>query len=168
MRRRHHQHQAGIAVIDHEGYQFLLLGGEVDAMVEIAGDDFGAAAEYRLQRIRAALEVDEFDGKTSFFILAELFRQHRRQVTEAGAAADRDRDFGLRRRRLESGNHGERHECERQVFKAQLHDFLPASLFLARKIEQWAGREKAGKGLTPSWPGCFPADTSFLPSQKLK
>ena len=38
---RHHQHEAGEAVIDHEGLQLLALGGEIDAVIEIAGDHVG-------------------------------------------------------------------------------------------------------------------------------
>ena len=35
-------------------------------MVEIAGDHVGAAADHRGQRLRAALEVDEFDLDAAF------------------------------------------------------------------------------------------------------
>ncbi len=101
MRGRHHQHEAGIAVIDHKGDQLLLPGGEIDAMIEVAGDHVGAAAEHGFQRIRAALEVDQADIEARLLELAELPGQHCRQIAEAGASADRDRDLacGLRQRR---------------------------------------------------------------------
>ena len=83
---RYHQHKAGIAVINHEGLQLLLLGGQIDAMVEIARHHVGAAAEHRLERVRAALEVDQFDGKAGLVEFAELLGQHGRQITQAGAA----------------------------------------------------------------------------------
>jgi len=34
VRRRYHQHQPGIAVVNHESLQLLLLGGEIDAVIE--------------------------------------------------------------------------------------------------------------------------------------
>ena len=97
VRGRHHQHQPRIAVIDHEGLQLLLLGGEIDAVIEIAGNHVGAAAEHGLERIRAALEIDQFDGKAGLVEFAELLGQHGRQIAQAGAAADRDGDLALRR-----------------------------------------------------------------------
>ena len=66
-------------------------------MVEIAGHHVGAAAEHRLQRVRAALEVDQFDVEAGLVVFAELLGQHGRQIAQAGAAADRDRDLALRR-----------------------------------------------------------------------
>ena len=65
-------------------------------MVEIAGHHVGAAAEHGLERIRAALEVDQFDGKPGLFVFAKLLGQHGRQIAQAGAAADRDGDLALR------------------------------------------------------------------------
>ena len=94
--RRHHQHKPRVAVVYDEGLQFLLLGGEIDAVVEIAGHHVGAAAEYGLERVRAALEIDQFDGKAGLFVFTELFCQHGRQVAQAGAAADGDGDLALR------------------------------------------------------------------------
>ena len=94
--RRHHQRQAGIAVIDHEGFERLVLGGEIDAVVEIAGHDVGAAADHRGQRLRAALEIDQFDLDAGLFVFAELLGQHGRQVAQAARAADRDGDLRLR------------------------------------------------------------------------
>ena len=47
----------------------LALGGEIDAVIEIAGDDVGAAAEHRLQRLRAALEIDQFDSERRPFCI---------------------------------------------------------------------------------------------------
>ena len=122
VRGRHHKHQPGIAVIDHEGLQFLLLGGQIDAMVEIAGNHVGAAAEHGFERIRAALEVDQFDGKPGLFVFAELLGQHRRQIAQAGAAADRDRDLALR-----CGKTRRQRQCQQrpgQPANNFLHGFL--------------------------------------------
>ena len=99
---RHHQRETGEAVIDHEGLQMLALGGEIDAMVEIAGDDVGRAADHRLERFRAALEVDDVDIHAGLFVFAELLGQHGRQIAEAGAAADRERHLRLRQRNARS------------------------------------------------------------------
>ena len=82
-------------------------------MVEIAGDHVGAAAEHRLERIGTTLQIDQFDGKAGLFVFAELLCQHGRQIAQAGAAADGDGDFGLRRRKA---------GCQRQ------RDQRPASL----------------------------------------
>ena len=65
-------------------------------MVEIAGNHVGAAPEHGLERVRAALEIDQFDGKARLVEFAELFCQYGRQIAQAGAAADRDRDLVLR------------------------------------------------------------------------
>ena len=96
MRGGYNQHEAGIAVINDKSLQLLLLGGEIDAVVEIAGNHVGAAAEHGLERVRAALEIDQFDGKARLVELAELLGQHGRQIAQAGAAPDRDGDFALR------------------------------------------------------------------------
>jgi hypothetical protein len=135
---RHHQHQAWIAIIDHEGLQLLLLGGQIDAMVEIAGHHVGAAAEHGFQRVRAALEVDQLDGKPRLFVFAELLGQHGGQIAQAGAAADRDRNLALRCDKS-------RGQCQCQQRSGQpaeqfLHGFLHS---FAGKIEQRADVEKA-------------------------
>ena len=138
VRRRHHQHQPGIAVIDHEGLQFLLLGGQIDAMVEIAGHHVGAAAEHGLQRVRAALEVDQFDGQPGLFVFAELLGQHGRQIAQAGAAADRDRDLALRCGK----SRGQRQRQQRAGQPAEQfpHGFLQ---FVGRQDSAARGLEKA-------------------------
>jgi hypothetical protein len=64
-------------------------------MIKIAGNDVGAAAEHGPERVRAALQIDQFDRKAGFVEFAEFFRQHGRQIAQAGAASDRDRDLGL-------------------------------------------------------------------------
>ena len=69
-------------------------------MVEIAGNHVGAAAEHGPERIGAALEIDQFDGKAGLVEFAELLGQHGRQIAQAGAAADRDRDLALRRGKI--------------------------------------------------------------------
>ena len=91
-----HQREARIAVIDHEGLERLVLGGEIDAMVEIAGHHVGAAADHRGERLRAALEIDQFDLDAGLFVFAELLGQHGRQIAQAARAADRDGDLRLR------------------------------------------------------------------------
>ena len=135
---RHHQHQPGIAVVDHEGLQFLLLGGEVDAVVEIAGHHVGAAAEHGLERIRAALQVDQFDGKPGLVVFAELLGQHGRQVAQAGAAADRDGDFGLRRRR--SGHQQQRQNRRGRSAKNRFQDLPPRGQFIRAHDRSARGR----------------------------
>ena len=62
----------GIAVIDHEGLQRLVLGGQIDAMIEIAGHHVGAAADHGGERLRAALEIDDLDVEAGLFVFAEL------------------------------------------------------------------------------------------------
>ena len=124
MRGRHHQHEARIAVIDHKGLQFLLLGGQVDAMVEIAGNHVGAAAEHGLERIRATLQIDQLNGKTRLLELAKLLCQHGGQIAQAGAAADGDGNLALRCRKI-----GHHHECQNRrgnPAKNPLHHFLRA------------------------------------------
>ena len=88
--------EARIAVIDHEGFERLVLGGEIDAMVEIAGHHVGAAADHRGERLRAALEIDQFDLDAGLFVFAELLGQHGRQIAQAARPADRDGDLRLR------------------------------------------------------------------------
>ena len=124
VRGRHHQHLARIAVVNHKGLQFLLPGGEIDAVVEIAGDHVGAAAEHGPQRVRTALQIDQFDRKSRLFILAELPGQHGRQIAQAGAAPDGDRHLALRRR--ESGNQHQRQQCRGKLCQHRPHDFLRA------------------------------------------
>ena len=94
----------------------LALGGEIDAMVEIARDYVGRAAHHRLERHRAALELDYVDIDTGLFEFAELVRQHGRQVAQAARATDGERDFRLRRCRTghqagRQNEHGQR-RCE--------------------------------------------------------
>ena len=64
-------------------------------MVEIAGDHVGAAAQHGPQRVGAALQIDQFDGKAGALEFAELNGQHGRQIAQAGPAPDRDRDLAL-------------------------------------------------------------------------
>jgi hypothetical protein len=82
-------------------------------VIEISRHHVGAAAEHRSQRLRAALEVDQFDIEPGLLVFAELLCQHRRQVAEAASAADRDGDLGLRRRRTR-GQH-QRAERDRKL-----------------------------------------------------
>ena len=93
---RHNENQARIAVIDDEGLQLLLLGGECDRMIEIARDDIRAAADHGLQRLRASLEIHDLDGEPGLFEVAQLLGEDRWQVAEAGRASDRNGDLGLR------------------------------------------------------------------------
>ena len=123
MRGRDHQHQPGIAVIDHEGLQLLLLGGKIDAMVEIAGHHVGTAAEHGFERIRAALEVDQFDRDARLLVFAKLFRQYGRQVAQAAAATDGDGDLALGRGG--AADQGQRQQRAREPAQDGLHDVLP-------------------------------------------
>ena len=72
------EHQARIAVVNDKGLQRLILGSEIDAVIEIAGNDIGAAADDGGERLRAALEIDDLDLKPGFLVLAQLLSQHRR------------------------------------------------------------------------------------------
>ena len=72
-------------------------------MVEVARDDVGAAAQHRGQRLRAALEADEFDVEAGLVVFAELLGQHGGQVAEAAGAADRDAHLHLALRQRQAG-----------------------------------------------------------------
>ncbi len=122
MRGRHHQNQPGIAVIDNKGLQLLLLGGEIDAVVEIAGNHVRAAAKHGLERVRAAFQVDQFDGKACLVEFAQLFCQHGRQIAQAGTAPDGDRDLALRRG--EVGHQKQRQQRGAKPAKNRSHGFL--------------------------------------------
>jgi len=50
----------------------LAFGGEVDAMVEITGNDIGAAADDRLERFGTALEIDDLDLDARFMTISTL------------------------------------------------------------------------------------------------
>ena len=91
-------------------------------MVEIAGHHVGAAAEHGLERIRTALEVDQFDGKAGLVVFAELLGQHGRQIAQAGAAADRDGDLALRCGK--TGRQRQRQQRPGQPANKLLHGFL--------------------------------------------
>src|ERR1035441_4524298 len=75
---------------------------------------------------RAALEVDDFDGKSGFLELAELLGQDGRQITKATAAADSERDFGLRER--DTARQQERDERGNKPPEHCGHDILPVLL----------------------------------------
>jgi hypothetical protein len=91
-------------------------------MVEVTGDHVGAAAEHSLERVRAAFQVDQIDGKARLLELAELLGEHGRQIAQAGATADGDRDLGLRRRER---RRQDQHECGRcEPAKHAFHRFL--------------------------------------------
>ena len=86
----------------------LAFGGEIDAVIEIAGDDVGAAADHGLEQLRAALEIDDLDIDACFFIFAERLRQHRGQVAQARSATDGERHFRLgERKALRKDERGE-------------------------------------------------------------
>ena len=122
VRGRNHQNEAGITVIDHERLQLLLLGGEVDAMIEITGHHVGAAAEHRLERVGATLQIDQIDGKAGLVELAEFLGQHGRQIAQAGAAPDRDGDLALGGG--ETGGQQQRQQGRGQPAKHRFHGFL--------------------------------------------
>ena len=114
-------------------------------MVEIAGHHVGAAAEHGFERIRTALEVDQFDIEAGLVEFAELLGQHGRQVAQAGAAADRDRDLALRCGKTLTQR--QRQQRSGQPAKQFLHGFLHS---VAGNIVQRNGIEKAT--LVPSRP----------------
>ena len=102
----------------------LALGGEIDAMVEITGDDIGAAADHSLERLRAALEIDDLDIDAGLLIFAERLRQHGGQVAQARPAADGERDLRLRERKAaRQDERGERNAEPPEEFHG--HEFLP-------------------------------------------
>ena len=97
-----------------------------------------AAAEHGLERVRAALQIDQFDLKARFVELAELLGEHGRQIAQAGAAPDRDGDLALR-----CSRNGHQHKCKQRRGKSakyRLHDFLRALGWTT--IEQRAALEK--------------------------
>ena len=138
---RDHQRKARVAVIDHEGLQVLALGGEIDAVVEIARHHVGAAANDGLERFRAALEVDDVDVDARLFEFAELLGEHRRQIAQAAAATDRERDLRLRER--EAARQHKRGEHRDKPPENCGHDFLPC---FARPFSRPFGRDDK-----PAW-----------------
>ena len=108
-------------------------------MVEIAGDHVGAAAEHGPERIGAALQIDQFDGKAGVLEFAKLLGQHGRQIAQAAAAPDRDRDLALRCRQT-----GRQHQRQQRRGKPAQNRLLMISSvpLFARTIEQLRCVEK--------------------------
>src|SRR4029077_14868254 len=77
----------------------LALGREIDAVIEVARYDVGAAADYSFEGFRAALEVDDLDIDAGLFVLAESLCQHGGKIEQARPATDRKGDLGLRKRK---------------------------------------------------------------------
>ena len=123
----------------------LALGGEIDAVVEIAGHHVGAAADHGLERLRAALEVDHLDIDAGLLELAELLGEHGRQIAQAAGAADGERDLGLRereaRRQQQRGERSNEPPDEIAGMNSSLVCFRPLRRpFRARTISQRGGR----------------------------
>ena len=96
-------------------------------MVVEAGDDVGAAADERLERLGAAREILQLDVESLFAVEPELLRERRRQVDHlilatnghayvrpvrgaAPARADGDKD--TKENRGHRGKHGGRKETK--------------------------------------------------------
>ena len=93
--RVHAQHDHRRAALQHEGAHRLALELHVHRVLEGARHHVGAAAHHRLQRARAAGEVD--DGQVQPFGLevAQLLGNGQRQVVQQVLAADGDAQLGL-------------------------------------------------------------------------
>ena len=89
------EHDLRRAPLQHEGAQALALGLHVDGVLEGAGDDVGAAADQRLQRLRAAGEIGDRDVQPLGLEVAAALGDRQRQVVQQVLAADRDRQLGL-------------------------------------------------------------------------
>jgi hypothetical protein len=90
------------------GAQPLALALHVDGVLERAGDDVGAAAHHRAQRLRAAGEVDDLRLQAFGLEVAQRLGHRQRQVIEQVLAAHRQRELGLfDRLRAHDGGAGE-------------------------------------------------------------
>src|SRR4029077_15944303 len=100
----------------------LALGREIDAVIEIARYDVGAAADYSFEGFRAALEVDDLDIDAGLFVLAERLCQHGGQIAQARPATDCKGDLGLRKGKAARQHDG----CKRRSDPPEHygHDFL--------------------------------------------
>src|SRR4029079_9475098 len=108
----YHQRKSRIAVVDHERLQMLALGRKIDAVVEIARYDVGAAADDSFEGFRAALEIDDLDIDAGLFVFAERLCQHGGQIAQARSAADCKSDLGLRKRKAARQHNGYKRRSE--------------------------------------------------------
>jgi hypothetical protein len=100
-------------------------------VVEIAGNHVGAAAEHGPERVGAALQIDQFDGKARPVEFAKLLCQHGRQIAQAGAAPDRHRDLALRCRKIR--HHNQRQKRRGKSAKNRPHGILRAIYWLGAR-----------------------------------
>ena len=102
------EHDAGVLALQHQRLDVLPLRLLRDRVLVRAGDDVDAAADQRLQRARAAREVEDLDVQALGLEVALPLGDGQRQVVEQRLAADADRELGLLRRLRERGGDGER------------------------------------------------------------
>ena len=88
--RRGDEHQAGKSQHRDERDELAALGGHLNRVIVEARHDVGAAADQRLQRLRAAGEILQLDVEPFVAIEPELLRERRRQVDHLVLPADRD------------------------------------------------------------------------------
>jgi hypothetical protein len=99
-------------------------------MVEIAGDHVGTAAKHGPERIGAALQIDQIDGKAGALEFAKLQGQHGRQIAQAAGAPDRDRDLALCCRQI--GRQHQRQQRRGKPAQNHSHDLLRVPIRGAR------------------------------------
>ena len=84
--------QPRIAQHRHERHELPALGGHLDGVIVVAGNDVGASSNESLQRLRTAFEILQLDLDTFLFVEAELLREGRRQVDHLRLATNRQPD----------------------------------------------------------------------------
>ena len=101
------QHDLRRAALQHEGAQLLALGLHVEGVLEGARDHVGTAADHRVQRLRAAGEVDDGHVQPLGLEVAQRLGDGQRQVVQQVLAAHGDRELGLLERlRAHAGRAG--------------------------------------------------------------
>src|SRR5262249_42496841 len=100
----------------------------------------------RGQRLGAALEVDGLDLDARLLELAELLREHGRQVAQAAGTADRQRDLGgaCGARRQHDG----RERRQQRMGESTDHGFPPnlCTGWLAASLGYWPAQAKCSAG----------------------
>ena len=104
----------------------LVLGGEIDAMIEIAGYDVGAAADHGVERLRAALEVDHLDIDAGLLVFAELLAPARSaDSTGTRAPPIAMVTFDLRERQRRTSARARPSDASALPHEFHGHEFLP-------------------------------------------
>ena len=85
----------GVASHEHETLQLQPLGLLVDGVFPRASNDVGTAADHCLQRLRAAVEIADFDFEPLVLEIAQALSDGERQIVELRFAADRDAHLRL-------------------------------------------------------------------------